>query len=92
MLFIMVNISETKLYTCGLVNTGSEITIFKKILLKKCKDAKISIKCVTGNKEEITKQRENVEIVIHNKIIKIGKVYQYDNIECDIILGNYFLQ
>ena len=30
--------------------------------------------------------------MIHNKIIKIGKVYKYDNIECDIILGNDFLQ
>ena len=47
MLFIVVNISETKLYTCGLVDTGSEITIFKSFLLKKLKDAKISIKCVT---------------------------------------------
>ena len=28
----------------------------------------------------------------HNKIIKIGKVYQYVNIECDIILGNDVLQ
>ena len=28
--------------------------------------------------------------MIHNKIVKIGKVYQYDNIECDIILGNDF--
>ena len=27
-----------------------------------------------------------------NKIVKIGKVYQYDNIECDVILGNDFLQ
>ena len=33
-----------------------------------------------------------MKIMIHNKIIKIGKVYQYDNIECDIILGNDFLQ
>ena len=56
------------------------------------RNTKISIKCVTGNKENITKQKENVEIMIHNKIIKIGKVYQYDNIECDIILGNDFLQ
>ena len=30
--------------------------------------------------------------MIQNKIVKIGKVYQYDNIECDIILGNDFLQ
>ena len=30
--------------------------------------------------------------MIHNKIIKIGKFYQYDNIECNIILGNDFLQ
>ena len=55
-------------------------------------NTKISIKCVTINKEKITKQKENVEIMIHNKIIKIGKVYQYDNKECDIILGNDFLQ
>ena len=33
-----------------------------------------------------------MEIMIHNKIVKIGKVYQYDNIEYDIILGNNFLQ
>ena len=30
--------------------------------------------------------------MIQNKIGKIGKVYQYDNIECDIILGIDFLQ
>ena len=47
---------------------------------------------MTGEKEKITKQKENVEIMIQNKIIKIGKVYQYNNIECDIILGNDFLQ
>ena len=34
MVFIMVNIPETKLYTYGLVDTGSEITIFKSFLLK----------------------------------------------------------
>ena len=80
MVFIMVNIPEIKLYTCGLINTGSEITIFKSFLLKEWKDTKISIKGITGNKEKITKQKESVEIMIHNKIIKIGKVYQYDNI------------
>ena len=31
-------------------------------------------------------------IMIRNKLVKIGKVYQYNNIECDIILGNDFLQ
>ena len=30
--------------------------------------------------------------MIHNKIVKIGKVYQYDNIKYDIILENDFLQ
>ena len=30
--------------------------------------------------------------MIPNKMVKIGKVYQYDNIECDIILGNDFLK
>ena len=73
MVFILVNIPESKLYTCGLVDIGSEITIFKSFLLKEWKDTKISIKGVTGNKEEITKQKESVEIIIHNKIIKIGK-------------------
>ena len=34
MVFIMVNIPETKLYTCGLVDTGSKIVIFKSFLLK----------------------------------------------------------
>ena len=34
MVFIMVNILETKLYTCGLVDTGSEIAIFKSFVLK----------------------------------------------------------
>ena len=29
MVFIMVNILETKLYTCELIDTGSKITIFK---------------------------------------------------------------
>ena len=33
-----------------------------------------------------------MEIMVHNKIVKIGKVYQYDNIECDIISENDFLQ
>ena len=92
MVFIMVNILETKLYTCGLIDTRSKITIFKSYLLKEWENTKISIKGVTGNKEKITKQKENVEIMIHNKIIKIGIVYQYDNIGCDIILGNDCLQ
>ena len=35
MVFIMVNILETKFYTCGLVDTLSEIIIFKSFLLKK---------------------------------------------------------
>ena len=48
--FIMVNIPETKLYTCGLIDTRSKIKIFKIFLLKELKDTKISIKGVTGNK------------------------------------------
>ena len=34
MVFIMVNIPETKLYTCGLIDTRSKIKIFKSFLLK----------------------------------------------------------
>ena len=37
MIFIMVNILETKLYTCGLVDIGLEITKFKSFLLKEWK-------------------------------------------------------
>ena len=92
MVFIIVNIPETKLYTYGLIDTGSKIIIFKSFLFKEWKYTKISIKCVTENKEKITKQKESVENMIHNKIVKIEKIYQYDNIKCDIILGNDFLQ
>ena len=63
MVFIIVNIQETKLYTCGLTKLYTcglidkilEITICKSFLLKELKDTKISIKCVIGNKEMITK-------------------------------------
>ena len=50
MVFIMVNILEPKLYTCGLVDIGSKITIFKSFLLKEWKNTKISIKGVTNYK------------------------------------------
>ena len=63
--FIIVNnIPKTKLYTCGLIDTESKITIFKSFLLKEWKDTKISIKGVIGNKENIIKQKESVEIMI----------------------------
>ena len=52
LVFIMVNILETKLYTCILIDTRIEITIFKSFLLKECEYTKISIKGVTGNKEK----------------------------------------
>ena len=63
MVFIVVNIQETKLctcgltklYTCGLIDKILEITICKSFLLKELKDTKISIKCVIGNKKMITK-------------------------------------
>ena len=64
MVFILVNIPETKLYIRGLIDTGSEITILKSFLLKDWKNTKISIKGVTRNKEKIPKQKENVEIMI----------------------------
>ena len=35
MVFIIVNIPETKLYTYGLIDMRLEITIFKSFLLKK---------------------------------------------------------
>ena len=49
MVFIIVNILETKLYTCGLIDTGSEIIILKSFLLKDW-NTKISINVATGNK------------------------------------------
>ena len=58
MVFIIVKILETKLYTFGLIDIGSEITIFKSFLLKEWENTKISIKGVTGNKEKIAKQKE----------------------------------
>ena len=94
MVFIMVNILETKLYTCGLVDTGSEITIFKRFLLKEWKDTKIFIKGVTRNKEDITKQKENVEIMIHNKIIRRGKarmVINYKEVNKNTKFDGYYI-
>ena len=74
---------------------GNNISYAEKVCyninITEWENTNISIKGVTGNKEKITKQKENVEIMIHNKIVTIGKVYQYNNIECDIILGNDFL-
>ena len=52
MVFIIVNIPETKFYTCGLIDTESEITTFKRFLLKELKDTKFSIKGVTRNKKK----------------------------------------
>ena len=49
MVFIMVNILETKLYAFGLIDIGSEITIFKRFLLKEWENTKIFIESVTGN-------------------------------------------
>ena len=58
MVFIIVKILETKLYTCGLIDTGSEITIFKSFLLKEWENTKISIKCVTGEKKKLQNKKK----------------------------------
>ena len=60
MVFIIVKILETKLYTCGLIDTRSEIIIFKSCLLKEWENTKISIKGVTENKEKITKKKKRM--------------------------------
>ena len=58
MVFILVNIPETKLYICGLIDIGLEITIFKSFLLKEWKDTKISIKGVIGNKKILQNKKK----------------------------------
>ena len=60
MIFITLNIPETKLYTWRLIDTRSEITIFKSFLLKEWKVTKISIKGVTRNKEEKLHNKKKV--------------------------------
>ena len=55
MVFIIVKILETKLYTYGLIDTGSEITIFKNFLLKEWENTKISIKGVRPEKFQFLK-------------------------------------
>ena len=57
MVFIIVKILETKLYTCGLIDTELEITIFKIFLLKERKHTKIFRKGVTGTKEKYYKTK-----------------------------------
>lgn len=90
--YILVKILETNLYTCALIDTGSEITIFKKFLIKNWNKTNIIIKWVTGTKEKIENYIEDSEVLIGNKIVKIKKVFQYEKIECEIILGSDFIQ
>ena len=60
MVFIIVNIPYTRLYTCGLMDTGSEIIIFKSFLLKEWKFIKISIKGVTTKKKKKLHNKKKV--------------------------------
>ena len=91
--YIQINIVEKDIDTCALIDTGSEITIMKTFLSNQCKsNSKIKLVGITGDKQHINLSLENFEILLGSKIVRINHIFQYDQMDCDILLGNDFLQ
>ncbi|WP_227642609.1 hypothetical protein, partial [Klebsiella pneumoniae] len=61
-------------------------------LLSTWEKGKIRIAGVSGQVEHINQMKQNTEIIMGNKIIKIKQLYAYNKIHCDILLGNDFIQ
>ena len=47
---------------------------------------------ITGDKEKLSKSKEKVEIILGSKIISINKLFAYDKLETNLLLGNDFIQ
>ena len=91
--YIQVTIIETDITTCALIDTGSDITIFKNFLIKTWENkSKIKITGVTGEETQIINSADKISIILGSKQIIINKIYSYDKLECDILLGNDFIQ
>ena len=92
--YIQITVFESKITTCALIDTGAEITVFKEFLLPKWIENKqqLTLQGITGVRESLKYKNENIEVIIGSKIVTIRNVYQYNINDCDIILGNDFLQ
>ena len=91
--YIQINITEQDIDTCALIDTGSEITIMKSFLSNKWElNGKLKIIEITGDKQQVTQSILNFEILLGNKIVRINQIFQYNNMDCDILLGNDFIQ
>ena len=91
--YIQINIIEKNIDTCALIDTGSEITIMKTFLSNQWKpNGKIKLVDITGDKQQINQSSLNFEILLGSKIVRINHIFQYDQLDCDILLGNDFLQ
>ena len=91
--YIQINITEKDIDTCALIDTGSEITIMKSFLSSKWElNGKLKIIGITGDKQQVTQSLLNFEILLGSKIVHINQIFQYNNMDCDILLGNDFIQ
>ena len=91
--YIQINITEHDIDTCALIDTGSEITIMKSFLSNKWElNGKLKIIGITGDKQQVNQSILNFEILLGSKIVRINQIFQYNNMDCDILLGNDFIQ
>ena len=91
--YIQINIIEKDIDTCALIDTGSEITIMKSFLSDQWKpNGKLKIIGITGDKQQVNQSLINFEILLGSKIVHINHIFQYDRMDCDILLGNDFIQ
>ena len=91
--YIQINITEKDIDTCALIDTGSEITIMKSFLSNQWKsNRKLKIIGITGDKQQVNQSLINFEILLGSKIVRINQIFQYNNMECDILLRNDFIQ
>ena len=91
--YIQINITEKDIDTCALIDIGNEITIMKSFLSNQCKsNGKLKIIGITGDKQQVNQSLINFEILLGSKIVCINQIFQYNNMDCDILLGNDFIQ
>ena len=55
-------------------------------------NGKLKIIGITGDKQQVNQSILNFEILLGSKIVRINQIFQYNNMDCDILLGNDFIQ
>ena len=91
--YIQINIIEKNIDTCALIDTSSEITIMKSFLSNQWKsNGKLKIIGITCDKQQVNQSLINFKIFLGSKIVRVNHIFQYDRMDCDILLGNDFIQ